>query len=101
LFRRQFALATTTGSAVSGHAHVVYRDDVLLKLPISATSLSPASPCLPTSKLSLAAIRDLIRLSLPGQTSRPAIVETPTVERVEDDAEPASATSRRAMGGEP
>src|SRR4051794_22603454 len=67
LFGRCFALASVTGSAAGGHALVVYRGDVRLKLPIGATSLSPAPPpgaLLPaSSKLSLGAIRDLIRLA--------------------------------------
>ncbi|WP_250265995.1 hypothetical protein [Rhodovastum atsumiense] len=101
LFRQEFVLATTTGSAVSGHAHVVYRGDVLLKLPIRATNLSPASPSLPTSRLSLEAIRDLIRLALQRETSPPAIIETPVAKQVENDAEPASETSLRATGEKP
>src|SRR3982751_1157239 len=60
LFGRCFALASMTGSAATGgHAFVVYRGDVLLKLPIEATSLSPAPPPV-SSKLSLGAIRDPI-----------------------------------------
>ena len=102
LFQREFTLAATTGSALGGHALVVYRGDVVLKLPIRATSLCPASPRLPSSKLSLAAIRDLVRLALPrARTSRAATVEAPTVERVEDDAQAAPATSPRMTGGEP
>src|SRR3954469_14927307 len=62
LFGRCFALASVTGSAAGGHALVVYRGDVLLNLRIGATSLSPAPPPA-SSKLSLGAIRDLIRLA--------------------------------------
>jgi hypothetical protein len=101
LFRREFALVATTGSAVNGHAHVVYRGDALLKLPIRATSLSAASPRLPASKLSPAAIRDLIRLSLQAQANRPAIIESSAIEPVEDDVEPAPLSSHRGMEGEP
>lgn len=101
LFRRGFILVATTGSAVNGHAHVVYRGDIVLKLPIRATSLSAASPCLPVSKLSAAAIRDLIHLSLRGQANRPAIIESSAAGPVENDAEPVSLTSHRGPGGEP
>jgi hypothetical protein len=102
LFRREFALAATTGSAVSGHALAVYRGDVVLRLPVRATSLYPASPRPASSKLSLAAIRDLVRLALPGgATGRTAFVGTPAVERVEGNADAASLTSPRATGGEP
>jgi hypothetical protein len=79
----------------------VYRGDVLLKFPLRTTSLSPALPCLPASKLSAAAIRDLIRLSLRGQANWPAIIETPAAESVEDDTAPASLTSHRGTGGAP
>jgi hypothetical protein len=102
LFRREFTLAATTGSAVNGHALVVYRDDVVLRLPIRATSLYPASPRPPSSKLSLAAIRELVRLALSGgPTGGAAFAETPPVERVEGNAEVASPTSPLTTGGEP
>ena len=102
LFQREFTLAATTGSALGGHALVVYRDDVVLKLPIRATSLCPASPRPASSKLSLAAIRDLLRLALPGaRTSQAALVETPPVQGVEEDAEAASVISPGMTGGEP
>src|SRR3954463_7893956 len=102
LFGRCFALASMTGSAATGgHAFVVYRGDVRLKLPIGATSLSPAPPPV-SSKLSLGAIRDLIRLaSQVAQTRRSASGEDPGVERPEGDTEPGSAASRRSPGGEP
>jgi len=102
LFQREFTLAATTGSALGGHALVGYRGDVVLKLPIKATSLCPASPRRLSSKLSLAAIRDLVGLALPGaRTSRAATFEAPAVEWVEDDAEAAPVTSPRMTGGEP
>jgi hypothetical protein len=101
LFRREFAVVATTGSAVNGHAHVVHCGDVLLKLPIRTTSLSAALPCLPVSKLSSVAIRDLIHLSLRGQANRPAIIESPIAEPVENDAGSASLTSHRGTAGEP
>jgi hypothetical protein len=98
LFGREFTLAATTGSAINGHAHVVYRGDVLLKLPIRATGLSPIWPRLPASKLSAAAIRDLIRLALQGQTSQPAMTDVPATSKSESDAKPAPATSSHAAG---
>jgi len=102
LFQREFTLAATTGSALGGHALVVYRDDVVLKLPIRVTSLCLASPRPPSSKLSLAAIRDLVRLVLPGaRTSRAALVETSLVQGVENDAEATSVISPGITGGEP
>src|SRR5215210_2936542 len=102
LIGRCFALASVTGSAAAGgHALVVYHGDVRLKLPIGATSLSPAPPPV-SSKLSLCAIRDLIRLaSQVTQTRRSASGEDPGAERPEGDTEPVSATSRRSPGEEP
>jgi len=102
LFGRCFALASMTGSAATGgHAFVVYRGDVLLKLPIEATSLSPAPPPV-SSKLSLGAIRDLIHLaSQVAQTQQSAFGEDLGAERPESDTEPVLATSRRSPGGEP
>src|SRR3954465_6717737 len=102
LFGRCFALASVTGSAAAdGHALVVYRGDVLLKLPIGAPSLSPAPPPA-SSKLSLGAIRDLIRLaSQVTQTQRSASGEDLGAEPPESDTEPVLATSRRSPGGEP
>jgi len=90
-----------TGSAAGGHALVVYRGDIRLKLPIGATSLSPAPPPV-SSKLSLGAIRDLIRLaSQVAQTQQSAFGEDPGAERPERDTEPGSAAARRSPGGEP
>jgi len=102
LYPREFILAATTGSALGGHALVVYRGDVVLKLPLRATSLCLASPRPAPSKLSLAAIRDLVRLAFAGaRTSPAAVVEPPTVERVEDDVEAPPVTSPQTTGGEP
>lgn len=102
LFRGEFILAATTGSVVSGHALVVYRDDILLKLPIGATSLCPTSPHAPSSKLSLVAIRDLLRLAWPeGRTRRAVVDEAPSVTWTEDAAAAMPVTSPRTTGGEP
>src|SRR3954467_1081469 len=101
LFGRCFALASVTGSAARGHALVVDHGEIRLKLPIGATSLAPAPPPV-SSKLSLGAIRDLIRLaSQVAQTRRSASGGDPGVERAEGDPEPVSAASRRSPGGEP
>ena len=88
-------------AATGGHALVVYRSDIRLKLPIEATSLAPAPPPA-SSKLSLGAIRDLIRLaSQVTQTQRSVSGKDPGTERPEGDTEPGSAAARRSPGGQP
>jgi len=47
----------------TGHAYVDDHGRAVLRIPIRATSLRPAVPDLPTSKLSLEAIRELVRLA--------------------------------------
>jgi hypothetical protein len=101
LFRREFVLAAVRGSVVNGHAVVVYRGDTLVRVPVSATDLRPASPRQPTSKLSLQAIRDLVRLAAPGSCVMPAeTVGLPTVVQVGDAAGVAPPASPLARGGE-
>ena len=51
----------------TGHAHVDDRGRAVLRIPIVATSLHPAPLSLPSSKLSLDSIRDLVR-SRQGQS---------------------------------
>ena len=47
----------------TGHAHVDDRGRAVLRIPIVATSLHPVPLSLPSSKLSLDAIRDLVRFA--------------------------------------
>ena len=102
LFRREFVLVAVRGSPITGHAVVVHRGDVLLKLSIRATSLCAAPPRLPSSKLSLPAIRDLVRLGCPaGRASSALILETSPIAPLGDGAEAQQLTSRRESGGEP
>jgi hypothetical protein len=102
LFRREFGLAAIRGSVRNGHAVVVYRGDTLLHVPVSATDLHPALLRQPTSKLSLQAMRDLVRLAAPGARSIPAeTVEAPTAVQVGDGAGVAPPASPFARGGEP
>jgi hypothetical protein len=42
---------------------VAYQGDIMLKIPIEATSLRPAAPSMPASKLTLHAIQELVRLA--------------------------------------
>ena len=102
LFRREFVLAAIRGSVVNGHAVVVYRGDTLLRVPVSATDLSPASPRQPASKLSLQAIRDLVRLAAPGSCAVPAeVVDIPAVVQVGCEGGVAPPASPLAREGEP
>lgn len=64
LYGRTFTVvapASTVGA--SGQVTVAYRDDILLKIPVVATSLHPASPRLPSSKLSADSVRELVRIT--------------------------------------
>jgi len=64
LYGRTFAVvapASTVGT--SGQVTVAYRDDILLKIPVVATSLHPTSPRVPSSKLSADSVRELVRVA--------------------------------------
>src|SRR3954453_17831718 len=64
LYGRTFPLVSVSGSQHgTGHAYVDDHGRAVLRIPIRATSLHPAPLALPTSKLSLQAIRDLVRLA--------------------------------------
>ena len=64
LYGRSFTLLASTVSAIArGQVLVVYRDDVLLKVPAAATSLCPETPRPAPCKLSIGGIRELVRLA--------------------------------------
>ena len=64
LYGRTFPLVSVSGSQHgTGHAYVDDHGRAVLRIPIKVTSLRPAVPDLPTSKLSLEAIRELVRLA--------------------------------------
>jgi hypothetical protein len=73
LYGRQFDLIPATGpTAARALVRIAYSATVVLKVPVAATSLHPAPPTLPRSKLSLDAIRDLLRLTARDEgTERP------------------------------
>jgi hypothetical protein len=99
LFRREFVLAAIRGSVANGHAIVVFRGDTLVRVPVSATNLHSDLPRQPTSKLSLQAIRDLVRLVASGERPTLAeIVEPPAVEQVGDGAGMTPPASPHATG---
>ena len=64
LYGRTFAVvapASTVGA--SGQVTVAYRDGILIKIPVVATSLRPASLRPPSSKLSADSVRELVRVA--------------------------------------
>ena len=64
LYGRSFPLVSVSGSQHgSGHAYVDDRGRAVLRIAIVATSLHPAPPAIPRSKLSLEAIRDLVQVA--------------------------------------
>ena len=63
LFGRRFLLVSVSARRRDGHALVAYRDRVLLKLPIAATSLAPRPSCEPPCKLTREALEELIALA--------------------------------------
>ena len=65
LYGRTFDLATTSRTANAfAQIRVVYRDDILLKIPLRATSLQPSSPRTPTSKITDESIKNFLTVSI-------------------------------------
>ena len=88
------SLASTPGPGSC--AQVAYQGDIMLKIPIEATSLRPAAPSIPVGKLTLRAIQELIRLATRDEPPDPGRLTTlgpkPTSRR---------ARRHRPPGGEP
>jgi hypothetical protein len=94
LYGRCFDLISVTGSTtLRGHAHVAYAGTLVLRIPIVATSLHPAPQATLRTKLSLEAIRDLLRL-----TARDQPAGKPNCACPQPAARPASATSPPPSG---
>jgi hypothetical protein len=86
----------------TGHAHVDDRGRAVLRIPIVATSLHPAPLSLPSSKLSLDAIRDLVRFASREEGTGRLISRASASPCPQADAEPFSTiTSRHHREGEP
>jgi hypothetical protein len=63
LFGRRFAVVSRTASPPGpGHVLVSYRQDMLLRIPVAATSLIP-SLAMARTKLTAQAVRDLVTLA--------------------------------------
>jgi hypothetical protein len=72
LYGRAFLLVSLASAPGPGScAQVAYRNDIMLKIPIEATSLRPAAPSMPASKLTLHAIQELVRLAARGEPADP------------------------------
>ena len=64
LYGRAFVLVSLASAPGPGScAQVAYQGDIMLKIPIEATSLRSAAPSMPASKLTLHAIQELVRLA--------------------------------------
>jgi hypothetical protein len=64
LYGRTFAVVTPASTVgASGQVTVSYRDDILLKIPVAATSLHPTCPRVPSRKLSADSVRELVRVA--------------------------------------
>src|SRR3954465_680203 len=106
LHGRVFVLVSLASAPGPGScALVAYRGDIVLKIPVEATSLRPAAPGTPASKLTLHATREPARLAARGQPPDPRARGEPPGPGA--PAAPARApSSRRARrhrprGGEP
>jgi hypothetical protein len=72
LYGRVFSLVSLPSAPGPGScAQVAYHGDIVLKIPVEATSLRPAAPGMPTSKLALHAIRELVRVAARGEPADP------------------------------
>ncbi len=83
----------------TGHAHVDDRGRAVLRIPIVATSLHPAPLSLPLSKLSLDAIRDLVRFASREEGTGRLIPRASACPCPQADAEPSSTITSPSSRG--
>ncbi|MFD1985564.1 transposase [Mesorhizobium newzealandense] len=100
---RDFLLAAgQSGAGPFRQLLVVYRDDIFLKIPISATDLYPPAPDAPTSKLSTASVRDFIRLaSIAKVQARQSSVDRTEHDSLTSETESPLSKSHGSLEGEP
>jgi len=97
LYGRVFSLVSLPSAPGPGScAQVAYRGDIVLKIPVEATSLRPAAPGMPASKLALHAIRELVRVAARGEPADPGAPD-----RSARAPTPRRARRHRPRGGEP
>jgi hypothetical protein len=95
-------MSAASTARASGQVLVIYRDDVLLKIPAAATSLFPAAAYRPLSKLSIDGIRDLVRFAKRlQQTGQRASTNQPSHDCLKHDSESDLANSHGSPRGEP
>jgi hypothetical protein len=72
LFGRRFqALSISHPPGRPGHVLVAYRHGARLRIPVLATNLAPSAPALPRTKLTRAALLDLLSLVKECEASCP------------------------------
>jgi hypothetical protein len=99
LHGRAFVLVSLASAPGPGScAQVAYDGDIMLKIPIEATSLRPAAPSMPASKLTLHAIQELVRVAARGEPAAPG---KPDHASPRADVAPRRARRHRPRGGEP
>jgi hypothetical protein len=102
LYGHSFTLVSVPGVRHgTGHAYVDDRGHGVLRVPVVATNLHPAARDLPTSKLTLGAIRDLVRLAAQEEPAWRSVPRTAVPACPRTDAEPARRSRRHLREGEP
>jgi hypothetical protein len=100
LYGRSFDLVSSGAShRPSGYVLVRYHDDILLRVRAAATDLHSVRLSVPSSKLSLDSIRDLLRLS--GRTTQGGWANQQVNDSLEHGSESNLASSHGSLGGEP
>ena len=103
LYGRTFTLFASTGSPIAcGQVLVVYRDDVLLRIPAAATNLYPETPRPSPSKLSIGGVRELVRLAKrSGCAAQRAGAYDAEKKFSGDDTKPGASGFHGSLRGEP
>jgi hypothetical protein len=83
----------------TGHAHVDDRGRAVLRIPVVATNLHPVPLSLPSSKLSLDAIRDLVRFASLEEGTGWLIPRASACPCPQADAEPSSTITSPSSRG--
>jgi hypothetical protein len=101
LYGRSFGLVSVSNPRHgTGYACVDDSGRAVLRIPITATNLQPPSD-LPTSKLSLAAIRDLLHLTCREESIRQPVAQPPFPPAPQPTPTPPRRPHRQPREGEP